>query len=279
MGFASAAPTVRPAQVVALAGAMSPDRMRLGAALLDRLPEVLTSAAHEPVSARAVSLLPLLHREANDSQIMIIHDHDPWLAAEVRRLQPAWAGLEADRARWPLLQLTCPALAALSARQKAGHLALAEALAAADGQITLREFCVLRSLRRILGEQRRDQPRTRLRERVADCAVILGALALCSSREAADQDLAFAAGWARLSIPGPVPARPAAAACAPAALGPALDRLSALDSAGLRAVVDACAHAVAADGMVLPREAELLRLVAGQLGVPIPAFLDGDAEG
>ncbi len=108
--------------------------------------------------------------------------------------------------------------------------------------------------------------------------LMLGALALCSSRDAAAQDLAFAAGWARLAIPGPAQARPAAAACAPAALGPALDRLSALDSAGLRAVVDACAHAVAADGTVLPREAELLRLVAGQLGVPIPAFLDGDAD-
>ena len=43
----------------------------------------------------------------------------------------------------------------------------------------------------------------------------------------------------------------------------------------MRALVDACAHAVAADGRIQPREAELLRLVAGQLGVPIAAFGDG----
>lgn len=275
MGFAAA---VSPARVVELAGAMSPDRLRLGAALLERLPTPLVEASREPVSARAVSLLPLIHRDpaAADRQIAALHARDPWLAAEVRRLQPAWGGLDADRARWPLLQLACPALAALSPRQKAGHLAVAEALAADDGVISLREFCVLRALRRILGAAGPAQPRSRLAERTADAAAVLGAIALCSGGDSAAQDLAFRAGWARLAVPGPVPARPPAAGCAPAVLGPALDRLAALDSAGLRAVIDACAHAVAADGAVQPREAELLRLVAGQLGVPIPAFQDGD---
>lgn len=276
MGFAAA--PVRASRVVELAGAISPDRLRLGGALLERLPEVLVAAAREPVSARAVSLLPLLHRDATacDRQIAMVHARDPWLAAEVRRLQPAWAGVEADRARWPLLQLACPALAALSPRQQATHVKLCDALAAEDGIITLREFCALRALRRVLGEAPTLLPRCRLRDRTADCALILAAVALCGSADAAAQDLSFRAGWDRLAVPGAPPSRPPAAACTPAALGPALDRLAALDSAGLRAVVDACAHAVAADGSVQPREVELLRLVAGQLGVPIPAFVDAD---
>jgi Zn-dependent protease with chaperone function len=272
MGFAA----VRPAQVVNLAGAVSPDRLRLGAVLLERLPDILTDAAREPVSARAVSLLPMLHRSPThaDAQIALIHARDPWLAAEVRRLQPAWAGLEADRARWPLLQLASPALAALSPRQQATHLALADALAAEDGVVSLREFCVLRALRSTLGARRPAQSRTRLRDNPDACRTVLGAIALAAGTDSTTQDTAYATGWSRLAIAGPMPARPDAAACGPAILDPALDRLAALDSAGLRAVIDACAHAVAADGTVQPREAELLRLVAGQLGVPIPAFLD-----
>jgi hypothetical protein len=275
MGFAGGG--VRASRMVESAGAMSPDRLRLGAALLDRLPQPLVEAAREPVTARAICVLPLLHRDAAllDRQIGAIHSRDPWLAAEVRRLHPVWLSVDADRARWPLVQLACPALAALSPRQRLHHLRLCEALAADDGVITLREFCVLRAVRRILGEVRPSAARSRLTERSADAAVVLGAIALCAGTDPVAQQAAFAAGWARLPIPGGQPPRPAAAACGPAALGPALDNLCGLDAAGMRALVDACAHAVAADGQIQPREAELLRLVAGQLGVPIAAFGDG----
>ena len=263
-------------RMVESAGAMSPDRLRLGAALLDQLPQPLVEASREPVTARAICVLPLLHRDAAllDRQIGSIHARDPWLAAEVRRLYPVWLSVDADRARWPLVQLACPALAALSPRQRVHHLRLCEALAADDGVITLREFCVLRAVRRILGEVRPSSTRCRLVERSADAAVVLGAIALCAGADPVAQQAAFSSGWSRLPIPGGQPQRPAAAACGPAALGPALDSLCGLDAAGMRALVDACAHAVAADGQVQPREAELLRLVAGQLGVPIAAFGD-----
>ncbi len=277
MGFASGSGGTGSTRVVELAGAISPDRLHLGAALLDRLPKPLVEAAREPVTARAISVLPLLHRDAAqlDGQVAAIHARDPWLAAEVRRLHPIWLSVDADRARWPLVQLACPALAALSERQRASHLRLCEALAADDGVITLHEFCVLRAFGLVLGASRPSAPRCRLRERAADAAIVLGAIALCAGADSAVQQTAFAAGWSRLPIPGNAPTRPAASACTPNALGPALDRLCGLDAAGMRALVDACAHAVAADGDIQPREAELLRLVASQLGVPIPAFGDG----
>jgi len=53
-------------------------------------------------------------------------------------------------------------------------------------------------------------------------------------------------------------------------IGAALDRMAGLDAAGLRALIDACAHAAGADGVIQPREAELLQLVAAELGVPLP---------
>ncbi len=273
MGFAGGVGAV---QAVVQAGTMSPDQLRLGSALLERLPAILVDAAHEPAIARALALLPLLHRDQNacERQLGTVRARDPWLAAEMLRLLPAWRGLDADRARWPLLQLACPALAALSPRQRTSHLTTAETLAAEDGAITLSEFCVLRLTRRLLGPAVPTAARCRLSASAPDVAILLGALAQVAGTEASLQDAAFAAGWARLPLPGNTPRRPSTNACE-TGIGPALDRLAGLDAAGLRAVIDACAHAVAADGRIQAREAELLRLVASQLGVPIPQFADG----
>jgi hypothetical protein len=39
-------------------------------------------------------------------------------------------------------------------------------------------------------------------------------------------------------------------------------------------VLNACAHTIAADGMIQINEAELLRAIADSLGCPIPPFID-----
>ncbi len=268
MGFAGPQAV---SQIVAQAGAVSPDQLRIGAALLDRLPPVLVAAAREPVTARALCLLPLLHSDpiACERQVGTVRARDAWLSGEMLRLLPAWRSLEADRARWPLIQLACPALAALSPQQRKAQLALAETLAAEDGVVTLREFCVLRVLRRLLGERRPQGQRCRLRDGHGEASVILGAIAQCAANDSARQDTAYAAGWSRLPIPGSAPSRPSASVC-DAMIGAALDRMAGLDAAGLRALIDACAHAAGADGVIQPREAELLQLVAAELGVPLP---------
>ncbi|MEK7415434.1 MAG: M48 family metallopeptidase [Planctomycetota bacterium] len=274
MGFARSG--IPAAQAVSLSGVMSPDRVRLGAELLSRMPAVLAQAAREPVSARAASLLPLLSAKSGDAdrQVALLHARDPWLASEIRRLQPHWQSLDADRARWPLLKLTAPALGAMSVRQRKEHLALAEALAAEDRVLTFREFCALRTLRRTLGNVAHSTQRARLRDVAAEVGLILDALATCGSNDTACQDKAFAAGMLRLPIPGTKPQRPSASDCKLDRLGLALDRVSGLDAAGLRAVTDACAHTVAADGAITPRESELLRLVCDEFGVPLPPFAE-----
>ena len=50
-------------------------------------------------------------------------------------------------------------------------------------------------------------------------------------------------------------------------LGQASPRLKAL-------VLDACAHAVASDGVLQSREAELLRAIADALDCPVPPFIE-----
>lgn len=278
MGFAGAPaqPALRPASVLSLSGAVSPERVRFSAAFLQRLPAALAQAAREPVSARAVSLLPLLHHDpaAADRQIALVHHRDPWLANELRRLQPHWLQVDADAARLPLLQLAAAALGAMSPRQRQAHLSLCEAMAREDGILTLREFCVLRRLQLTLAPRTGAAGRLRLRDCRDEAVVVLGTLALAAG-SATGRDQAFTAGWARLPLPGTMPPPPEAAALSPTAIGAALDRLTGLDAAGARALVDAGAHAIAADGTVNAREAELLRLVADALGVPLPPFAGG----
>jgi hypothetical protein len=129
-------------------------------------------------------------------------------------------------------------------------------------------------LERLLGEPGPAPQRVRLGTCAREATILLGTIALCAGADRRIQELSFAAGWARLPIPGGQPAVPQAPDCLPELLGPALDRLAGLDAAGKRALTDACAHTVAADGSINPREAELLRLTCLLFGVPLPAFAD-----
>lgn len=248
-------------EVLRRAGTFAADGATAVASLL---PAALTEAAHEPYRARAVALLPLLAREAaaRERQLARLSGSDRLLAAELERLWPAWQGVDADRARWPLLQLVLPVLGGLSPTQRRALWAAAEALALEDGVLTLPEFIVLRRLRRAL--QATAAPARPLPARTAALACVLAHLAAAAGSSAAAQ--AYRAGWERLGRPAP----PAPPVPDPTALDAALDRLAALAPAERRAAVDAFAHAVAADGVVQPREAELLRLAAAELAVPLP---------
>ncbi len=48
--------------------------------------------------------------------------------------------------------------------------------------------------------------------------------------------------------------------------------LAALQPADKRALLDACTRAIAAEGHVRAREAELLRMLAARLDTPVPAI-------
>jgi Zn-dependent protease with chaperone function len=272
MGFASGS-GLRPT-VVPTAG-LSPERVAYGAQLLERLPEALREAAAEAVSARAAALLPILAPEgaAADRQLALVRTRDAWLADEARRLLPVWRGIDPDRARLPLLHLAVPALQRLSAGQRRDFFACLDAAAAEDGLINLREFLTLRFLRLHLAPSAPsgNVPLRRLRD---ETATLLGTLARLANPDPLVQHQAFAAGWGRLPLAGVPPTLPSREACAPHPLGRALDRLSQGDSATKRALIDAAAHAVAADGTINAREAELLRIVADQMGVPLPPFAD-----
>ena len=66
-----------------------------------------------------------------------------------------------------------------------------------------------------------------------------------------------------------------AADCGLGPLDEALGRLRQAVAQIKKNVLDACAHTVAADGVIHANEAELLRAIADALDCPIPPFLKG----
>jgi hypothetical protein len=190
------------------------------------------------------------------------------------RLTPAVNQLDV-RARLPLVDMTLPALRALSRSQYADFSRCFVQLVEADERLGLFEWTLhqvlLRHLRPQFEAVRPQQIRYYGLQRLADqCSVLLSTLAHASQH---DDRRAFDTGARHL---GEVAVR---------LLPPAdctLDRLRdgltelALTAPKLRQrLVDACASCICADAAVQVKEAELLRAICDMLDCPMPPLLPG----
>jgi hypothetical protein len=149
-----------------------------------------------------------------------------------------------------------------------------------DSEIDLFEYTVTKALMRHLEPQfkRGDRSITQfytIKPLLPDCSVLLSALAHSGHVDGADAAKAFAAGipYLRHGVTGLRMSE--AADCGLGPFDEALGRLAQAVPQIKKNVLDACAHAVAADGVIHANEAELLRAIADALDCPIPPFLKG----
>jgi len=107
-----------------------------------------------------------------------------------------------------------------------------------------------------------------------DCSVVLSALANVSSEDAGEIQKAFDAGAPYLRAPddSDVELFPPAQ-CGVQQIDAALNRLQLAAPIIKKNVLEACAHVVGADGVILETEAELLRAVADTLDCPMPPLV------
>ena len=265
-------------EVVARIGTVSPSQVEFGAAIRASLPEALAAAAHDTFSARAVVVALLCGSDrikAMPLLDLLERAGDPALTKEVRRLHPLVAALN-PRARLPLLEICCPALQQLSTSQRPAFLTLLDQLARADGIISPTEYCLTRLVSAHL-----TPPTTRpsaiyaLAPLLEPAATLLSALAHFGPHDPAAKRAAFAAGAARLIERGATLPMLTVDRCGPVALDAALLRLNQASTGLKQRIIDACAWTIAADGLIEPSEAELLRVVSMMLGCPMPPFADG----
>ena len=260
-----------------------PSELRLAEAtrFLESLPEKLAVAVEEPFGASAVvhGLLIRGEPQSKANQLAILKKQaSPALVREIQRLLPELEALPV-LSRLPLVTLATGALHRLSPSQYADFCRTTEALITADRQIDLFEFALQRSLHRHLKPHfDRMPPRIVRHLRVEDvenpCRVLLSCIAHVGAVDEGAQTEAFEGAIRHLGFD---PARVTLLPVSKCNLGPveeALDQLIVASPEVRLRVVDAASVAVAQDGVLHEREAELLRAVADALECPMPPWVE-----
>jgi len=113
-----------------------------------------------------------------------------------------------------------------------------------------------------------------LKPLVGDCVVLLSALAQIGQEDSTQAEGAFQTGANQLGLGQASISRLDAAGCNLSRIDAALEHLAQASPQLKNLVLNACAHAVASDGVLQSREAELLRAIADTLDCPLPPFLE-----
>jgi Zn-dependent protease with chaperone function/uncharacterized tellurite resistance protein B-like protein len=275
--------TITPIAVVAHAADQVGDpterHRRYAAALIEALPERVKQSAHETYGARAVlfALLTDRREDVRRKQLAKLQElATPDIVELTLALLPIVSELDV-RARLPLVDMTLPALRAMSERQYREFLNCFRELVRADDKLGLFEWTLYRVLLRHLRPQfeRTAPPRAAyygLQKMGPQCSVLLSALAHADNRRR-DAPAALARGAEKL--PGVAVQMLDESACGLAELSAALDDLSRVVDKKRRSLVEACAACICADDEVTVAEAELLRGVCDMLDCPMPPLLPG----
>lgn len=181
--------------------------------------------------------------------------------------------------RLPLAQLAFPVLRRRPREQQDAVLACIHALAQADGQIDLHEYCLSRLLHRELYEsmhrtspwQGHRAPRAAVHQAAA---TLLAVLAAAGQPDPAAADAAYRAGLAQV-VPG---AQLPFAPVQPVALEGVWPVLDGLDGPEKQFLVTGMVTTIGHDGVMTVAEIELLRTVCALLHCPLPPLADTRPE-
>jgi hypothetical protein len=277
-GATAGAPfAVQPGGVASRVGEPTPRDVRWAAEFVGAMPPAVDAATREPYGARAIVFCALLDADESAAanqleELRKVADRATYeltreLAGPVRALGPA--------ARLPLLEIALPALRQLSKSQATDFLRAMRALIEADRRVSLSEYALHKVITRSLPALGRPEaagaPRyAAIKPVLSDAVALLSALAAADGKSEQSVEAHFASGLRRLGVDGVYRPMPGTSA---GAINEALDRLAAAAPGVKRRVVDALAYCVAADGLVQPEEAELLRAVTAALGCPLPPLL------
>ena len=257
------------------AGRPGLQHLRYASEFRQQLPAPLYDAAHEP--AEAIPLIFALLLSPDDKmrsiQLQQLRGH----AVPTRKLAVLTNPLPVTF-RLPLVSLCLPALKRLSPAQYQEFSRHIEELVACDKEIDLFEYTLKKIVARHLEPARSYTVQYySLRPLLQDCAVLLSALARVGHDDLAAANAAFESGMNTLAPETKDSALLDLGHCGLPQIDAALNRLAQASPGIKKRVLQACAHAVAADNLIQADEAELLRAIAETLDCPIPPFIKGVA--
>ncbi len=235
-----------------------------GQQLISQLPPELVDIAREPYSARFVAFALIF--DGSDIQREMIKSYVP-LASQSTLL--LWLDYDLPlHLRFPLLELTLPALKSLSEAQKISLCKVLRELSETDNQYSLAEWCVINLLEKQLlasfGFIKQHKTLKQLEESVF---WLLRELAWVSHSQADKAQRAYHCALAHLGFPE-VKLEPANSNWHLSRA--ALELLLQLKPKDRRMFVKACRLAIESDGEITVAEGEIYRVIACFLEVPEP---------
>lgn len=262
------------------AGEPLEEHILLARRLMAGLPGELTAAGRYPESACTLvcGLLVSPDPEVRARQEELMESRDGAAAREaLSRLVPHIHSLD-PRARLPLFDLALPALRTLDEARYRRLKSTTEALATADGRLSLFEFTLGHLLARNLeGRFCPRHPRAAqiygIRGVAGECSCVLTALARIGNRDEAAAQAAFARGAAILHEPKASFDFLPATECGAARLRQAFATLEAASPQIKRRLLLAARECLVHDGIVTAEEIELFRAIAAAVDVPVPPWL------
>jgi Zn-dependent protease with chaperone function len=262
-------------------GKPAAEHIRQAAALRLGLTSAASAAARSPAGARALIYALLLSSDEATcaGQLELLKPRlDPVLLQQIYDLLPGVQELE-PRLKLPLIDLALPALRHLALGEYLLFVQLVRELVEYDRAIDLFEYTLQKILFRHLRAYYQPSPEqarsfSSLKPLLAECSVLLSALAHVGRDDEAEEEAAFERGAEYLDVPEGGVHLLSGEARSLARVDAALDRLAQATPSVKRNVLLACAQIVAADGQVRCREAELLRAIADALDCPVPPFVE-----
>jgi Zn-dependent protease with chaperone function len=264
------------AALAAAAGTLSPEGAAQAQAILADIPASIRAAARSPHDAPILVFGLVLDADESVRQrqlASVAAGEGADALHTLQQLDPALRQLRPDH-MLPVLQLALPALKALPPTALGTFAGTLDDLVQASGRVTPFEFALQRVLMRALALNRAPSAAATqiysFQAVATEISVVLSALAHASSEDAAKAAAAFAEGAVQLKlVEGRIALLPEADSGL-VQLDAALDKLAGASGPIKQRLLMAAAHVVSADGVLLTREAELLRAVAAALDVPVP---------
>jgi Zn-dependent protease with chaperone function len=264
------------AALAAAAGTLTPEATSAARDLLAALPPELRTRARSPDDAALLIFGLLLDDDpaVRAKQLASVSKNEGAAAAQtLQEIEPSLRQLKPEQ-KLPLVQLALPILKTLPPSNLGAFAGTLDDLIQADGQVSTFEFALQRLVLRTLTLHR--DPKSLVTQIysfqavTAEISLVLSALAHASSDRPEEAARAFAEGAAQLKLIEGQLTLLSEADSGLVQLDAALDKLATASGPIKQRLLMAAAHVVSADGVLLTREAELLRAVAASLDVPVP---------
>ena len=272
---------IDPVLVMSGIGTLDTAHLAYSSDLIASMPRMLAEAVHDPFSGRAVVFAMLLDNDPGicESQLQLLREREGGPThEETQKLAPTLAEL-GHAGRLPVIEMVQAALRDLSPDQYAHFRKSVKQLVAADQQISLLEFVLMRvlllHLDRYFGRKKPPPVRySTLRAVAGEAICLISALAHAGHADAATAEAAFDKVVSVFS-PGGRAKLLSSGECGLRAISAALDKLAQSAPAVKKQLLQGALACVVADGQVTVAEAELLRAIAVSLDCPIPPIVAG----